>query len=95
MNGKDILNLFTRIQDRESSVQIQKLAGTTRINDCTDDLWKMTGHTDRIQRCPIDAPYPLIKDLGYPVWRCRLGMKHYNHWHYGKSIIEAIKKALA
>ena len=95
MHEKDILNLLARLQDRESSVQLQKLAGTTRIDDCSEPLWEMTGHTERIKRCPIDSTYPLIKDLGYPVWRCRLGMKLYNHWHYGKSIVEAIKKALA
>ena len=94
MKTQDVLKLLAELQDREESVQLQKLAGTTRINDCSEPLWEMTGYSKQIERCPIDKPYPNIRDLGYPVWRCRVGMK-YQTWHYGKSIIEVITKALA
>lgn len=79
------LNLYT------GTIQIQKLAETSRIGDCTEELWAFTGHIERKTRYPVFGNYPLIKDLGYPVWRCRMGIKY--EWHYGKSLIEAVLKA--
>ncbi len=94
VNVDPLVSLFARLQERDSCVKIQKLAGTTALADCNETLWQMTGHLTRESRSPHDRPRPMIRDLGYCVWRCRIGTKHHDHWFYGKSVAEAISSAL-
>lgn len=86
-------NLLAKLQEHKCAIKIEKLAETTAIADCNERLWAMTGHLDFRDRNPVDRPRPMIRDLGYCVWRCRIGIAADN-WFYGKSIEEAISSAL-
>ena len=95
VNVDPLVSLFARLQEKDVCVQLQKLAGTTALADCNERLWQMTGHLTRESRSPHDRPRPMIRDLGYCVWRCRIGTKHKDQWFYGKSVAEAVCCALA
>ena len=87
-----LVSLFQLLQQETKTVQIQKLAETSRIDDCGPQLWKAVGMEDRRDRCPVDAPYPLIGDLPHAVWRCKIGYRH--RWYYGNTVVDAISAAL-
>jgi len=94
-NAHRLADLISNIQAKDFAVQIQKLSGSTCINDCANaqgiiDL--MIEPEPRHLR-PFDELAPMIKSLPFSVWRCKIGRS--TPWFYGKTIMKAIEFAVA
>jgi hypothetical protein len=85
-------DLIQQLQFFKRSIQIEKLSESSRIADCSKDLWEFVGMTQKDVN-PLREPYPLIRDLPHSVWRCRIGRNY--KWHYGKHFAEAVEAALS
>lgn len=81
--------VIDKVNQLKCSLKLEKLSHTTRIDSLTPIAWDFIGAT---KEEVTSSPFPLIRDLPYDLWRCRIGRS--GIWHYGKEMGEAIEQAL-